>query len=34
VAWEYADAFIAGDDVPAGKPGVSVQESYRNALGC
>ena len=34
VLWQYADAFQKGGDVPAGKPGVTVKNSYRDALGC
>lgn len=34
VLWEYAEAFVAGGAVAAGKPGVTVEESYRDALGC
>jgi hypothetical protein len=34
VLWQYADAFVTGGDVAAGKPGVTVQDSYRDALGC
>ena len=35
VLWQYADAVHGkGGDVPAGKPGVTVEESYRDALGC
>jgi hypothetical protein len=34
VLWQYADAFASGGDVAAGKPGVTVQDSYRDALGC
>ncbi len=34
VVWQYADAFVTGGDVAAGKPGVTVQDSYRDALGC
>ena len=34
VVWQYADALNGTGDVPAGKPGVTVEESYRGALGC
>jgi hypothetical protein len=34
VLWDYAEAFRAGGDVAAGKPGISVQDSYQDALGC
>jgi hypothetical protein len=33
VFWQYADAAVAGAPVAAGKP-LSVEESYRDALGC
>jgi hypothetical protein len=33
VLWEYADAMAANAPLAAGKP-VSVEESYRDALGC
>ncbi len=29
VVWQYADALNGNGDVPAGKPGVTVEESYR-----
>ena len=34
VVWQYADAFNAAATCPAGKPGVTVEDSYRDALGC
>ena len=33
VVWEYADAMADNSPVPAGRP-VTVEESYRSALGC
>ncbi len=32
--WLLADAMTSGADVPAGKPGATVAEVYRSALGC
>lgn len=34
VLWELADAMATDADVPAGKPGIGVADSYREALGC
>ena len=34
VLWQYADAVRTGGDVAAGKPGVTVAETYNDALGC
>jgi hypothetical protein len=34
VLWEYAEAFVAGGAAGAGKPGVTVERSYRDARGC
>jgi hypothetical protein len=33
VVWEHADAMADNSPVPAGRP-VTVEESYRSALGC
>jgi hypothetical protein len=32
--WEYAAALATNGDVPAGRPGTKVGETYRAALGC
>ena len=32
--WMYADAVNGKSAVPAGKLGLTVDESYRDALGC
>lgn len=34
VLWGLADAMASGAGVPAGKPGVTVAQSYRGGLGC
>lgn len=34
VLWQLADAMGDDADVPAGKPGVTVADAYRDALGC
>jgi hypothetical protein len=34
VVWDYADAMAGRADVPAGKAGVTVAESYEDAFGC
>lgn len=34
VLWSYADAVAAHGEVPGGKPGMTVEETYRDALGC
>jgi hypothetical protein len=32
--WDYAAAMATNGDVPAGRPGLQVGETYRSALGC
>ena len=34
VLWQYADAVNGNSDVPAGKLGLTVDETYKDALGC
>jgi hypothetical protein len=34
VLWEYAAAMATDGDVPGGAPGMTVEETYRTALGC
>jgi hypothetical protein len=34
VVWDYADAMAGRAEVPAGKAGVTVAESYEDAFGC
>jgi hypothetical protein len=34
VLWKYAAAMATNGPVPAGKPGVTVEQSYQAALGC
>jgi hypothetical protein len=34
VLWQYADAVQSGSEVPAGKPGTTVAQTYTRALGC
>jgi hypothetical protein len=34
VVWQYADAVNGKGDVPAGKLGLTVEETCTDALGC
>jgi hypothetical protein len=34
VLWEYAAAMATDGDVPGGGPGMTVEATYRTALGC